>query len=60
MTIRTTTLPSGEAVPVFGLGTWKMGETQSRFADALASSFEVSLEEPTRAGKPWILDVSAS
>ena len=25
-TIRTTTLPSGEAVPVLGQGTWKMGE----------------------------------
>lgn len=37
MTIRTTPLPSGEAVPVFGLGTWKMGETQSRFADEVAA-----------------------
>jgi diketogulonate reductase-like aldo/keto reductase len=37
MTIRTTTLPSGEAVPVFGLGTWKMGEAQSRFADEVAA-----------------------
>lgn len=37
MTIRTTNLPSGEAVPVFGLGTWKMGEAQSRFADEVAA-----------------------
>lgn len=37
MTIRTTTLPSGEAVPVFGLGTWKMGEAHSRFADEVAA-----------------------
>jgi diketogulonate reductase-like aldo/keto reductase len=37
MTIRTTTLPSGEAVPVLGLGTWKMGEAQSRFADEVAA-----------------------
>jgi diketogulonate reductase-like aldo/keto reductase len=32
-TIRTTTLPSGEAVPVLGQGTWKMGEDFSRHAD---------------------------
>ena len=34
--------------------------TPGALADALASSFEVSLDEPGRAGKPWILDVSAS
>jgi diketogulonate reductase-like aldo/keto reductase len=32
-TIRTTTLPSGEAVPVLGQGTWKMGEDARRHAD---------------------------
>jgi diketogulonate reductase-like aldo/keto reductase len=37
MPIRTTILPCGEAVPVFGLGTWKMGEAQSRFADEVAA-----------------------
>ncbi|MCF6103515.1 aldo/keto reductase [Mesorhizobium muleiense] len=31
--IRTTTLPSGEAVPVLGQGTWKMGEDARRHAD---------------------------
>lgn len=31
--IRTTTLPSGEAVPVLGQGTWKMGEDARRRAD---------------------------
>jgi len=32
-TIRTTTLPSGEAIPVLGQGTWKMGEDSRRRAD---------------------------
>lgn len=32
-TIRTTTLPSGEVVPVLGQGTWKMGEDARRHAD---------------------------
>ena len=32
-TIRTTTLPSGEAVQVLGQGTWKMGEDARRRAD---------------------------
>ncbi|RWM84630.1 MAG: aldo/keto reductase [Mesorhizobium sp.] len=32
-TIRTTTLPSGEAVPVLGQGTWKMGEDARRHVD---------------------------
>ena len=31
-TIRTTTLPSGEAVQVLGQGTWKMGEDSRRRA----------------------------
>ncbi|TIX77640.1 MAG: aldo/keto reductase, partial [Mesorhizobium sp.] len=31
--MRTTTLPSGEAVPVLGQGTWKMGEDARRHAD---------------------------
>ncbi|WP_292541903.1 aldo/keto reductase, partial [Mesorhizobium sp.] len=32
-TIRTTTLPSGEPLPVLGQGTWKMGEDARRRAD---------------------------
>ncbi|WP_192255710.1 aldo/keto reductase [Mesorhizobium silamurunense] len=35
--IRTTTLPSGEAVPVLGQGTWKMGEDRQRRADEVAA-----------------------
>jgi len=35
--IRTTTLPSGEAVPVLGQGTWGMGEDRSRRADEIAA-----------------------
>lgn len=31
--IRATTLPSGEAVPILGQGTWKMGEDARRRAD---------------------------
>lgn len=34
---RTTTLPSGEAVPVLGQGTWMMGEDRSRAADEVAA-----------------------
>lgn len=33
----TTTLPSGEAVPVLGLGTWKMGEDRNRFDEEVAA-----------------------
>ena len=29
-------LPSGKALPVFGLGTWRMGEHHERFADEVA------------------------
>ena len=35
--IRTTKLPSGEAVPVLGLGTWKMGEDNRRHAEEEAA-----------------------
>src|SRR5206468_10546497 len=35
--IRTATLPSGEAVPVLGQGTWKMGEDRRRRADEVAA-----------------------
>ncbi|MDX8444344.1 aldo/keto reductase [Mesorhizobium captivum] len=35
--IRTTTLPSREAVPVLGQGTWKMGEDRRRRADEVAA-----------------------
>jgi len=37
MPMRTTTLPSGEAVPTLGLGTWRMGEDGSRFSDEVAA-----------------------
>lgn len=33
----TTTLPSGEAVPTLGQGTWMMGEDRSRAADEVAA-----------------------
>jgi diketogulonate reductase-like aldo/keto reductase len=33
--VRTTTLPSGEAVPVLGQGTWGMGEDRRRRADEI-------------------------
>ena len=36
-TVPTTKLPSGEAVPTFGLGTWRMGETQARRKDEIAA-----------------------
>lgn len=36
-TIRTTKLPSGEAVPVLGQGTWFMGEKASAHADEVAA-----------------------
>ncbi|WP_217571668.1 aldo/keto reductase [Mesorhizobium sp. GbtcB19] len=35
--IRTLKLPSGEAVPVLGQGTWKMGEDRRRHADEVAA-----------------------
>ena len=35
--IRTTTFPSGVAVPVLGQGTWRMGEQRERFADEVAA-----------------------
>ncbi|TPK73961.1 aldo/keto reductase [Mesorhizobium sp. B2-4-15] len=35
--VRTTTLPSGEAVPVLGQGTWKMGEDSRRRADEVSA-----------------------
>lgn len=37
MPSRTTTLPSGEAVPVLGQGTWMMGEDRARAADEVAA-----------------------
>jgi len=37
MPMRTTTLPSGEAVPTLGLGTWRMGEDRSRFSEEVAA-----------------------
>ncbi len=41
-----TQLPSGETVPAFGLGTWRMAESRSRRADeiaALRQGFELGL-----------------
>jgi diketogulonate reductase-like aldo/keto reductase len=35
--MRTTTLPVGEAIPVLGQGTWKMGEDARRRADEVAA-----------------------
>jgi diketogulonate reductase-like aldo/keto reductase len=35
--IRTTTLPTGEAVPVLGQGTWNMGENSRRHAEEVAA-----------------------
>jgi diketogulonate reductase-like aldo/keto reductase len=35
--MRTTTLPVGEAIPVLGQGTWKMGEDVRRRADEVAA-----------------------
>src|SRR3954453_7026577 len=35
--IRTTKLPSGEAVPVLGQGTWHMGENTRRHAEEVAA-----------------------
>jgi diketogulonate reductase-like aldo/keto reductase len=37
VTIPTTPLPSGEPVPVFGLGTWMMGESEKKRADEVAA-----------------------
>lgn len=37
MPIPTTTLPCGEAVPVLGQGTWRMGEDRNRFAEEVAA-----------------------
>lgn len=34
---QTVTLPSGEVVPAFGVGTWRMGEARARRAQELAS-----------------------
>ena len=35
--VRTTTLPSGQTVPVLGLGTWRMGERRRRRRDEVAA-----------------------
>ncbi|MER8385643.1 aldo/keto reductase [Mesorhizobium sp. M1428] len=42
-TIRTTTLPCGEAVPVLGQGTWKMGEDRRRRGDE-ANALKLGLD----------------
>ena len=36
-TIPTTALPSGAAIPIFGLGTWRMGENARRRGDEVAA-----------------------
>ena len=36
-TVRTTTLPAGESLPVLGLGTWRMGEDRRRRNDEIAA-----------------------
>jgi diketogulonate reductase-like aldo/keto reductase len=35
--LRTTTLPSGERIPVLGLGTWRMAEQRRRRSDEIAA-----------------------
>jgi diketogulonate reductase-like aldo/keto reductase len=40
---QTVTLPSGEKVPAFGVGTWRMGEARARRAQELAS-IELALD----------------
>jgi diketogulonate reductase-like aldo/keto reductase len=37
MPIPTTVLPSGEPVPILGLGTWMMGESENKRADEVAA-----------------------
>jgi diketogulonate reductase-like aldo/keto reductase len=37
MTIPTTPLPSGEPIPLVGLGTWMMGESEKKRADEVAA-----------------------
>ncbi len=37
MAIPTTPLPSGEPIPIFGLGTWMMGENEKKRADEVAA-----------------------
>src|SRR5262245_59769558 len=37
MPIPTTSLPSGEPVPVYGLGTWMMGESEQKRADEVTA-----------------------
>jgi diketogulonate reductase-like aldo/keto reductase len=35
--VPTTKLPSGDSVPIYGLGTWRMGESKSRRKDEVAA-----------------------
>jgi diketogulonate reductase-like aldo/keto reductase len=42
-TIPTTALPDGSAIPVFGMGTWHMGESRARF-DAEVTALRRGLE----------------
>src|SRR5690242_7365114 len=37
VSIPTTRLPSGAAMPVYGIGTWRMGESAKRRADEVAA-----------------------
>ena len=43
MSIATTTLPAGEAVPTLGLGTWRMGEDRRTF-DAEVAALKLGLD----------------
>ncbi len=46
MPIRTVNLPSGNSMPVFGLGTWRMGEDADRFqreVDALRAALDLGV-----------------
>ena len=42
---RTIRLPDGEAVPQFGLGTWRMGEARAKAALAIVAEERAKLEE---------------
>ncbi len=44
--MRHVTLPSGQEMPIFGLGTWRMGEQQNRFqqeVDAIRSTLDLGI-----------------
>src|SRR5437764_15492780 len=36
-TLKTVTLPSGESVPAFGMGTWHMGDARAEYEEEVAT-----------------------